>query len=418
MNRHYLLIIISFLSLNAMAQEPASTLQPVKLGENVSVKFGGWARADYFLDSRKGKEAVDGLFYLWPEAVSKDGNGKDLNAKVNQNLSATATRFTALFTGPDALHAKSSAYFEFDFTGGSSNYLLFRQGWVKLDWAKTSLQIGRLWHPLHSPVPPSNVPLNYGAPYNIFCRGEQIRFTYKPGAFTLLGALFFQSGHASFGPNGQSLQYLRNSAIPDLNFQVHYTKGNFTTGIMTEYKWLQPKEYTTINNINYKTSVKVGSGAIAAFGQYKKGIFTLKGNAMYGQNMAEMSMQGGYAVKSVDAITGKEEYTVSSAFTSWLNLIVGDKVKYGLFAGFQKNLGFQDALTAGVYKFYGRTDNIDKMFRIAPSISYYTGRMVFQAEEEISSAAYGTVDMTDNGRVKDSEWVTNNRLYLSVSYLF
>lgn len=424
MNRYFLTTSFLISTVCAFAQESSGNIQPVKLGDSVYVTFGGFARADYFVDSRKGKEAIDGLFYLWPEAVKPDANGNDLNKRTNQNLSATATRFSALFGGPRALKAKASAYFEFDFTGGNSNYLLFRQGWVKLNWTKASLQIGRAWHPLQGPVVPSTVSLNYGAPFNVFCRGEQVRFIYKPGAVSFLAATFWQAGHASFGPNTtngdaeQNLRFMRNSMLPDLNFQIHYAKGNFLGGIMAEYKSLLPRESTKANDLTYKTDEKVNSYALAAFGQYKIGYLTVKGNAMYGQNLAEMMMQGGYASVSADPETGYETYSTSSAFTSWFNIVYGDKLRFGLFGGYQKNLGFNDDLNATAYKFYGRNDNIGSIYRVAPSVSYFTGRMVFQIEGEMTTANYGTPDFDDKGSVSDTKAFTNNRLTCSVSYYF
>jgi hypothetical protein len=418
--KHFLLAgAFGLLGIHGMAQEPVSSIQPVKLGENVSVKLGGYVRTDYFINSRKGTENVDGLFFMWPDPVVRDARGVDLSEKVNQNMSATPTRFTALFTGPDAMGAKASSYFEFDFTGGNSNYLLFRQGWVKLDWTKTSLQIGRTWHPLQGPVFPSMVSMNFESPFNVFCRGEQVRFTYKPGKFTLLAAAFMQSGHASFGPAGQSFTYQRCAMVPDLNLQLHYTNGGFSTGIMTEYKIIQPKEVTNYGKKpGYQTYATVSSYALAAFGQYKSGRFLIKGNAMLGQNLAEMAMQGGYARLSVDTITGHEKYTSGNAFTTWVNVLYGDKIKYGIFGGYQKNLGFSDQVNATDYVFYGRGEKIGSMMRIAPSVSYYTGRMVFQIEPELTSAAYGTVDLYDKGKIKNTQTVYNRRLVLSVSYFF
>lgn len=410
---------IGLFSMTCFAQEPASTIQPVKLGDNVSVKLGGFARADYFINSRKGTENVDGLFFIWPDPAVRDANGMDLSEKVNQNLSATPTRFSALFTGPDALGAKASSYFEFDFTGGNSNYLLFRQGWVKLDWTKTSLQIGRNWHPLQGPVVPSMVSMNFESPFNVFCRGEQVRFTYKPGKVTILAAVFMQSGHSSFGPNGQGFTYQRNAMLPDLNLQFHYTDGGFTAGIMGEYKLLQPKEVTNYGQKpSYHTYAKIASHALAVYGQYKKGLFLVKGNAMLGQNLAEMAMQGGYARMSQDTVTGHEKYTTGNALTTWINFVYGDKVKFGLFGGYQKNLGLSDQVTPSAYLFYGRAEKIGSMMRIAPSVSYYSGRMVFQVEPELTSAAYGTVDLTDKGKIINTKSVYNRRLVLSVSYFF
>lgn len=414
-----LIAVIGTLGLNAFAQEPSGNIHPVKLGENVSVKFGGFVRIDYFINSRKAIENVDGLFFMWPDAVNKDANGKDLSEKVNQNLSATPTRFSALFNGPDALGAKASSYFEFDFTGGNSNYLLFRQGWVKLDWAKSSLQIGRTWHPLQGPVTPTTVSLNFESPFSVFCRGEQVRFTYKPGNITLLAAAFMQSGHASFGPGGQSFSYMRNAMVPDLNLQLHYSNGGFTTGIMGEYKMILPREFTTFNNKpTYYTNEKIKSYALAAFGQYKSGKFIIKGNAMVGQNLPEMAMQGGYARLSIDTITGHEIYTTGKSLTSWINILYGEKVKVGIFGGYQKNLGFGNNLDGSAYAFYGRGEKIGSMMRIAPSVSYFTGRMVFQIEPEVTSAAYGNIDFLDKGKIKDTKTVYNKRLILSVSYLF
>lgn len=414
-----LIAAIGTIGINIFAQEPAGIIHPVKLGENVNVNFGGFVRIDYFINSRKGTENIDGLFFMWPDAVNKDANGNDLSEKVNQNLSATPTRFSALFNGPYALGAKASAYFEFDFTGGNSNYLLFRQGWVKLDWSKSTLQIGRTWHPLQGPVFPTTVSMNFESPFNVFCRGEQVRYTYMPGKFKLLAAVFLQSAQASFGPVGQSFSYMRNAMTPDLNLQLHFSNGGFTTGIMGEYKALLPRESTSYNKKPYyKTNENIQSYALALFGQYKSGKFIVKGNAMMGQNLAEMAMQGGYARASIDTITGHETYTTGNAFTSWINILYGEKVKVGIFGGYQKNLGFSNQLNVSDYTFYGRGEKIGSMMRISPSVSYYSGRMVFQLETELTSTAYGTIDLLNKGKIKDTESVYNRRLILSVSYFF
>ncbi|NJO69140.1 MAG: hypothetical protein HC830_07540 [Bacteroidetes bacterium] len=209
--------------------------------------------------------------------------------------------------------------------------------------------------------------------------------------------------------------------LPDLNLQVHYTNGNFTTGLMGNFKSLQPREYTTVNKVNYKTGEKVSSMAIATFGQYKKGKFTIKGNAMLGQNQAEMMMQGGYVRNSLNTITGYETYSTSKAFTSWLNLTYGEKVRFGIYGGYQQNLGFKDDLNnlrAGVYKFYGRSDDVSSIWRLSPSVSYFAGRMALQLEGEITSVKYGTVDLSDMGKVINGSWLTNYRMELSVSFFF
>jgi predicted neuraminidase len=67
---------------------------------------------------------------------------------------------------------------------------------------------------------------------------------------------------------------------------------------------------------------------------------------------------------------------------------------------------------------YGRSENIASMWRVAPSLSYTSGRVALQLEGEITTAYYGTLDFADKGKVKNTDAVTNNRLALSVSYFF
>jgi hypothetical protein len=157
---------------------------------------------------------------------------------------------------------------------------------------------------------------------------------------------------------------------------------------------------------------------LATFGQYKAGKFTAKGNFMYGQNLAEMMMQGGYARLTFDAVTGKETYTASSAITSWLNFTYGEKVRWGLYGGYQKNLGYMDVLNPNDAKFYGRSPEIASIWRLSPSITYTAGRMLFQFEGEITTANYGTINYAKKGKVEDAKGVTNYRLGLSTSFLF
>lgn len=67
-------------------QESKEILPVVKLGDQVQVKFGGFARGDYFIDSRKNFDPLDGLFNLWPEPAQYDAQGKDMNNVVRHNF--------------------------------------------------------------------------------------------------------------------------------------------------------------------------------------------------------------------------------------------------------------------------------------------------------------------------------------------
>ena len=136
----------------AQAQDNVSTEKPlipvVTLSKDVNVKFGGFMRAEYYVDSKEMVGVLDDLFGFFPEKPIYDANGKDINNVVRHNFSTQATRFNALFSGPSVFNAKSSAFFEFDFTGGNSVNLRYRHAYGQLSWAKTDVLFGKSWNPL------------------------------------------------------------------------------------------------------------------------------------------------------------------------------------------------------------------------------------------------------------------------------
>ena len=315
-------IAIGFLgifSLQAQEKKEVAPLIPtVKVSDNVSVKFGGFVRSEYYIDSRETVGAVDDLFGFFPENESKDAAGKDKNAVVRGNLSTQATRFNALFTGPDVWKAKSTSFFEFDFSGGAGTQtstgatnpvgLRLRHAYTKLSWTKSEVLIGKTWNPLSETIFPSVVGLHTGIPFRPFGRGEQLRFTWKPSSkFNVLVAALYQTEHKSSvfsdatGVAIANTNDIRSNPIPDLHLQLHYKSPSLFAGIISEYKEVRPATQTTGTSGVYNTSETVGSYALGAFADYKKKKFDLKVSSLYGQNLSELFQQGGYAVKSFDA---------------------------------------------------------------------------------------------------------------------
>lgn len=409
-------LVVIFLTVVSVmkGQDESPKKLSVSLGEGVNVKFGGFVRGDLFLDTRKGREAVDGLIFINPYDELLDAKGKDLNEETNYDFSAALTRFNALFTGPEALGMNTSAFFEFDFSNTSNKTVLVRHAWIKLANEKQEFLLGRSWHPFQGPVNPSCIGAAFGAPFHLFARGEQFRYTRNIGSFKLMGAAYLQSAFPSFGPEGASYTYSRYADIPDLTALFYYQKSNSIFGLGVNYKQLKPTNSYVYEELTYATDEKVNSVSAVAYGQYNKGLFTAKAVAMYGENMADGYMQGGYAVKSKDPLSGEPEYTVSKSVTSWVNFTYGKKWVGGLFLGYQKSLGMKDnPMQGGLY--YGYGQNIGSMYRISPSIVYNVGRLSFQLEEECTQTSYGNVDFADKGKVKDTHSVVNFRtLFVSV----
>jgi hypothetical protein len=60
-------------------------IDTIRLGQSYGLLLSGFTRLDYFYDSRKTAEAVEGLFTFYPLNQALDAKGKDMEL----NLSAT-----------------------------------------------------------------------------------------------------------------------------------------------------------------------------------------------------------------------------------------------------------------------------------------------------------------------------------------
>src|SRR5512147_862710 len=199
--------------LGVMILSPALSQEATQKEKPVEVKVSGFVLNDLVFDTRKNLDALDGLVLLYLLPKSPDKNGDDLNNVPNITLLSFASRLKFGVTGPDAFGAKTSALLEMDFTArANSATLRFRQGWVKLNWEKTELLVGRAWHPLASmDVIPGVYALSIGAPFQPFNRSDQITLTQKFGKMNLILSASYQNDYNNNGPSGKSFSYQNNA---------------------------------------------------------------------------------------------------------------------------------------------------------------------------------------------------------------
>jgi hypothetical protein len=405
-----------------------STDKTISLGDQVKLKIGGFLRSDVYFDTRKNVEIVDGLLDLLPKGESLDYNLKDVNAVSSLRMAATASRINMKFTGPDALNAKTSSYVEFDFTGVNGIGLRVRHLWVKLNWEKSELLFGRYWHPFFIvDAMPSVLALSTGAPFAVFNRSEQVRYTHFWGPLSVMAAASTQMdyGYAyDFSSSTGKSNYLHNSLLPDLTVNTQYKSEAFLLGFSGNYKQNQPRISVTSvkSKLTSATSEKISSMALETYAQVSSGSFKIKGSLVYGQNMSELLMMGGYAVVSRDTF-GVEKYTPINTFSSWCNILYGDQVQAGLFVGYSKNLGTSEAsvlsVPADVAKgFDDKGNGVDHLIRLAPSLSYKAGRLQFCLEYELTIAAYGKYNVTDHLKVQNTKNISNSRVQMATLFYF
>lgn len=412
MNRHLLslfgalVILVSLLSGGLKAQNSNDT--------PVTVSIHGFAKADVAWDSRQVVEAREGFLVFYPQKPKYDAQGEDINATPGFNSWAMTSRVNIKATGPKVLGATAMAFVEGDFTGPSNtenNAFRLRHAYVSLAWEKWTVLAGQYWNPMDVPeMLPKVLALNTGAPFRSFTRSPMVKAEYKFGSSKIIAAIYTQRDYQSSGPSGASANYLRTSGLPNFHLQYQLNRGSIIMGIGADYKMIRPR--MTSDSLIIDDN-KVSSFSALAYIGYSKGKFGIKGQALYGQNLSDHLMLGGYAVSSIDPTTDAREYVNLNNLSSWIdcNYRITPAVNLGLFAGYSQNLGTEKDVVGA---FYGRGDDIASLYRLSPRIEWIYGPVQFIAEVEYTAAAFGKPD----NRYKFDETETTNNLRVQTALVY
>ncbi len=391
-------------------------ISSISFPQDFGISFSGFVKTDIIYDSRQTVSLREGHFLLYPANEKMDLNNADVNAASNFNILSIQTRLLGKITGPDAFDAKTSGQIEAEFFGTSDvdiNGFRLRHAFVKFDWEKTSLLVGQTWHPMFiSEVFPGVVSFNTGAPFQPFSRNPQIRLSQTFDHIKMIITAASQRDFSSNGPDGFTSAYLRNSVLPNLNAQVQFSKGNNLIGVGVDFKKITPRLVTTKNFITKKS---ISTLSFTSYFKFNADPFLIKSQTVYGPNLADLMMIGGYAVKATNAADGQEEYTGIKVLSTWAEIIYGKEIEFGLFGGYSKNLGADENIFGS---YYGRATNIDNLFRISPRVQWNSGKSRISTELEYTSAAYGKNNNSNKGKVIDTKSVSNLRLLFAVYYFF
>jgi hypothetical protein len=404
------------------------------------IKFSGFVKNDFFYDSRQNVTIREGHFLLYPANESFDANNKDLNAVSNFNFLSIQTRLTGAISAPDAFGAKVSGLIEADFFGNEKDAFVDNNGFrlrhaiAKLNWSNTELLFGQYWHPMFIPGCFSEViSFNTGVPMQPFSRNPQIRITQKLNSFRLIGAASAQRDFTS--PGGSAS--LRNSPIPDLHAQFQYetknqeAKRELLAGAGIGYKALKPLTNTEKGTNKFKTDKTVGGVSAMVFMKMKMSDYTFKFQGVYGQNLFDLTMLGGYGVKTVsDTTRNTVTYTPFNTLALWTEGIWNTgRWQFALWAGYTKNLGARDSVAYYSNKVSGtdatiRGGDIKNVWRISPRVMLTAGKISFAVETEYTTAAYARKDSggilfrNSKGEITSSKNISNLRALFSTILRF
>jgi hypothetical protein len=379
-----------------------------------TVDIGGFVRYEAFFDTYKSVDTRDGDVYLYPRAENLDIDGNDINKNRQFEMLSLQSRFYLTLGGVEAFGAKTSGKIEVDFAGTSQSYarmLRVRHAFMKFQWEKSELLLGQTWHPMFvTACFPATISFGAGVPFHPLNRAPQARFTYHlNGQSSIMGAMLVHGYHRSVGPADAQ----RNAGLPDFQVQYIYNKGGMATGFTAGYKFLKPRLVTDLGS---QTDEMIGSYNLQAFAKIPLGGATLKLEGIYGQNLTSYVMIGGYGAADNPLLTDDYSYLNMNSYSLWADLSGGsEKVGYGLFGGLSGNLGADDEYySVG----YGRGEDLDKIFRVSPRITFTSNNVMFGIEYMLTGAVYGESFNEKMEVTETADATINHRLLFSAKYSF
>lgn len=434
----------------------------------------GFIRNYFAYDSRESMSGTGDLYNYQPydnawnmtesEATETGLPREDLNAHSTFRFLSLTTRVGLNIVGYKWRGTEFGAKIEADFYAGLSTkishpvsgvaQLRLRQAYLTLGWdslamgkdyARVDLLMGQAWHPMAADLS-DVIALNSGAPFGPFSRTPQVKLDTRLGRYvTLTAAGLWQMQYCSIGPNAsgianQSADFIMYSKTPEAYLGVSVHDKGFLMRVGADVLSIKPRQIGTVTVGTKSVSVSVRD-RITTFSpyiylQYKQGEFSIKAKSIFAEAGEHMNLNGGYGVKAKHA-DGSWDYTPLRTSSSWLSIVYGGKVgnqedKHPqklqgiLFAGYIENLGTKEALYDGDHDghpdalYMPRANNMNRMWRVTPTLLYTVGKFQLGCEYEVTSVHYGELGTTNLYGLAQANlhWVTNHRVQLMTKYNF
>lgn len=436
----------------------------------------GFIRNYFTYDSRECIAGTGDLYFYMPKDESWNKTNdpalrEDLNAQSNFRFLSLTTRVGFNILGYKWRNTEFSGKIEADFFAGISKVtgqthavsgtaqLRLRQAYVTLGWdslpinnkdyARVDLTVGQTWHPMAADLC-DVIALNSGAPFGPFNRSPQVRMDARLGSmFTITAAGLWQMQYNSTGPEGQSAEYMLYSKTPEAYVGLSFHHKGWIVRAGADVLSISPRHLGNALNGTTLADTIVGTNGLAVqvkvkdrittaspflYLQYKQGEFSFKAKTIFAEAGEHMNMNGGYGIKAINP-DGSYEYTPTRTSASWISLVYGGKVgaqeeKHPqklqgiLFAGYIENFGTKEEMVTkangsllGYY--YPRVKNMNRMWRVTPTLLYTVGKFQLGVEYDITSVLYSDGKLDKHGLSQNGlHWVTNHRVQVMTKYNF
>lgn len=435
----------------------------------------GFIRNYFAFDSRESMSGTGDLYNYQPydeawnqteaEAAASGLPREDLNARSTFRFLSLTTRVGLDIVGYKWRNTEFGGKIEADFYAGLSTKVShpvsgvaqfrLRQAYMTLGWdslrmndkdyARVDVLLGQAWHPMAADFS-DVISLASGAPFGPFNRSPQVKMDARLGKyFTLTGSLLWQMQYCSVGPSPtgastQAADFIMYSKTPEAYLGLSVHTNGFLLRAGADVLSIKPRQIGTVNvggnTISVSVKDRITTASPFLYVQYKKDEFSIKAKTIFSEAGEHMNLNSGYGVKAKNP-DGSWEYTPLRASSSWLSIVYGGKIgaqedKHPqklqgiLFAGYIENLGTKEALYDGNNDgrpddlYTPRANNMNRMWRLSPTLLYTVGKFQLGLEYEITSVQYGQAGTSDlYGLAKTNlHWVTNHRVQLMTKYNF
>lgn len=482
-----LALLFAFLASPVWAQEvnkesrKAEKKEAVKSHLKQHYKPYGFIRNYFTYDSRESISGTADLYNYQPRdnAWNTDDPAlrEDLNAVSTFRFLSLTTRVGLDITGYKWGRTEMKGKIEADFYAGLSSknskdnpaftgthtvsgvaqfrlrHAYLALGWDSLpilggkDYARVDLTIGQTWHPMAADLC-DVISLASGAPFGPFNRSPMVKMDARLGKYvTLTAAGLWQMQYMSTGPASQAADYMLYGKTPEAYLGLSFHDKGWVVRAGADVLSIKPRNIGTVkdasgNDVSVTVKDRITTASPFLYLQYKNGEFSIKAKTIFAEAGEHMNLDGGYGVKGKNA-DGSWEYTPLRNSSTWLSLVYGGKVgkqedKHPqklqgiLFAGYIENLGTKEKLYdadndgwADGALYTVRPNNMNRMWRLSPTLLYTVGKFQVGVEYEITSVQYGQFDATNakhvslNGLAQENlHWVTNHRVQIMTKYNF
>ena len=458
-NRMILLLLCALTVTSVFALEgdaKAAKKEAVKSHLKQHFKPYGFIRNYFTFDSRESISGTGDLYNYQPkdeawnqteaEAAASGLPREDLNAHSTFRFLSLTTRVGLDIVGYKWRNTEFGGKIEADFYAGLSTKVShpvsgvaqfrLRQAYMTLGWdslrmndkdyARVDLLLGQAWHPMAADFS-DVISLASGAPFGPFNRSPQVKMDARLGKyFTLTGSLLWQMQYCSLGPSPtgastQAADFIMYSKTPEAYLGLSVHTNGFLLRAGADVLSIKPRQIGTVNvggnTISVSVKDRITTASPFLYVQYKKDEFSIKAKTIFSEAGEHMNLNSGYGVKAKNP-DGSWEYTPLRASSSWLSIVYGGKIGAQEDKHPQK---LQGILFAGyIENLTPRANNMNRMWRLSPTLLYTVGKFQLGLEYEITSVQYGQAGTSDlYGLAKANlHWVTNHRVQLMTKYNF